>query len=200
MSKGISIILDPPHGCNVEGKRSPDGTHLEYKWGRDRVKSLTKKLTELGYIVNVTTHSEKEPGLTYRKDVASSIDTGTPKLLLSLHNNASGDGSKWMDARGIALYTTKGVTKADMCASFIIEQFIEDFPELKVRKYSHKPLEQDFESNFTVLMGNGYWGVLIEWLFQDNREDVELLKDAEMNARYEESLIKAIEKINEHFA
>lgn len=35
--------------------------------------------------------------------------------------------------------------------------------------------DNDKESKFTVLMGSGYSAVLLEWLFQDNREDVALL-------------------------
>ena len=62
-----------------------------------------------------------------------------------------------------------------------------------------KPTDKDFEENFTVLMGADYMGVLIEWLFQDNLMDVEILKDPETNKRFEDSLVKAIEKINDYF-
>ena len=198
--KNIAIIFDPAHGMDTPGKRSPDGRHREAQWSRERVQALRYRLAHLGYETYVTTYSENEPGLSNRKKAASQIATRKPKLLLSLHNNAQGDGTKWMPARGIAVYTTKGITYSDTCANVILKQFEKDFPDLKVRKYSHEALGQDFESNFTVLMGSGYWGVLIEWLFQDNKEDVELLLNAETNELFEESLIKAIETINEHFA
>ena len=42
--KKINIILDPAHGKNVAGKRSPDESHFEYIWSRDRCKSLENKL------------------------------------------------------------------------------------------------------------------------------------------------------------
>ena len=32
MKKNITIILDPAHGEDVPGKRSPDGVHREYRW------------------------------------------------------------------------------------------------------------------------------------------------------------------------
>ncbi len=41
-------------------------------------------------------------------------------------------------------------------------------------------------------MGNNYWGVLLEWLFQDNPDDVELLGDDSVNQRLVESLTKAL--------
>ena len=65
---------------------------------------------------------------------------------------------------------------------------------------AHQKYGKDFEAKFTVLMGNDYMACLIEWLFQDNKEDVKLLADEMTNQKYEESLIKAIEEINEYFA
>lgn len=197
--KNVIIILDPAHGANVKGKRSPDGRHLEYRWSRDRVKSLRETLGKMGYEVYVTTESENEPGLSRRKNFATSVKPGKRKLLLSLHNNASGDGSTWMSAKGTSVYTTKGVTQADVCAYYIFERFQKDFGDVKMRKYSDEKLGSDFEENFTVLMGSGYMGVLIEWLFQDNKEDVEKLLDDSMNRRFEESLVRAIEEINNYF-
>ena len=196
--KNIIVILDPAHGVEVPGKRSPDGKHREYRWSRDRVRELRIALIEKGYEVYLTTTSEEEPGLTKRKNFASAIP-GKRKLLISPHNDASGNGSEWMKAHGVSVWTSKGKTDSDICADFILEQFREDFPEIKIRQYSPKHLEKDFEANFTVLMGN-YMAVLIEWLFQDNKEDVEKLSDPLINKRFVESLVKAIEKINEYFA
>ena len=193
--KNLVIILDPAHGADVKGKCSPDGTHKEYLWSRERVHKLETMLIAAGYKVFLTTDSDNEPGLSKRKEVASKIE-GSKKLLISLHNNAAGDGSQWLKARGIAVYTTKGETKSDECAEVIIRHFEKDFPELKMRKYSPKKMEEDFEENFTVLMGSNYMAVLIEWLFQDNKEDVELLGNPSVNRRMEYSLLDAIEEIN----
>ena len=195
--KKLIVILDPAHGANIAGKCSPDGTHREYRWSRERVKGVLSKLKMANFEVYQTTLSENEPGLSYRKNFATRICPGQPKLFLSLHNNASGDSTKWGDAKGTALYTTKGITKADKCADIIFQRFSKDFPDINMRKYSCEKLGKDFEENFTVLMGRDYMGVLIEWLFQDNRQDVEKLADAEMNERFELSLVKAIEEINE---
>lgn len=199
--RNIIIILDPAHGKDVKGKRSPDGVHREYKWSRERVNSLRKTLSEKGYDVYVTTESENEPGLSKRRNFASSIRKGEKKLLISLHNNASGNGSEWMRAHGVSIYTTKGITEADVCAYYIFDQFQRDFGGVvSMRKYSNEELGSDFEENFTVLMGSGYMGVLIEWLFQDNKEDVAKLLSEPMNKRFEESLVKAIEEIDNYFS
>lgn len=195
--KNLIVILDPAHGSDVKGKCSPDGIHKEYLWSRERVRNLLLLLVGLGYKVYTTTNSDKEPGLSKRRNFASSVENGKTKLLLSLHNNAAGSDGKWCSARGVSVYTTKGVTKADKCAEIIFDQFQKDFPDVKMRKYSDEKLGKDFEENFTVLMGSGYMGVLIEWLFQDNKDDVMLLSDETMNERFESSLVTAIELIND---
>ena len=198
MKKNIIIILDPAHGADVKGKRSPDGRHREFAWSRARVKSLRAILTDLGYEVYVTTESENEPGLSKRKNFATQIRKGEKKLLLSLHNNAAGS-SGWMTTRGVEVYTTPGITKADICADYILGQLKKDFPEIKMRYNRDVKLERDKEAKFTVLMGADYMGVLIEWLFQDNKDDVELLMDSETNRKFEGSIVDAIENINDYF-
>lgn len=199
MKKNVVIILDPAHGADVKGKCSPDGRHREFAWSRARVKSLGSILTDLGYEVYVTTESENEPGLSKRKNFATQVRKGEKKLLLSLHNNAAGDSGKWMTARGVEVYTTPGVTNADICADYILSQFKKDFPKIRMRYNRDVRLERDKEAKFTVLMGADYMGVLIEWLFQDNKDDVELLMDSEMNRRFESSIVDAIESINDYF-
>lgn len=199
--KNIVIILDPAHGANTPGKCSPDGKHREYLWSRNRIGSLRKKLTARGYEVYLTTESENEPGLSKRRNYVTKLKKGSKKLLLSLHNDAAGSGKQWCNTRGASVWTTPGITKSDICAKIIIEQLAKDFPELKIRYYdASQEYGKDFEARFTVLMGSDYMACLIEWLFQDNKEDVALLMDSTINERYEESLIKAIERINEYFA
>jgi len=39
MSKYL-YILDPAHGANTPGKRSPDGKHREYKWSREIISMI----------------------------------------------------------------------------------------------------------------------------------------------------------------
>lgn len=195
----LIIILDPAHGADVAGKCSPDKKHREYKWSRDRISNLKPLLMHEGFEVYETTLSINEPGLTRRKNCANQIRHGQRKLLLSLHNNAKGSDGKWHDASGVSIYTTKGITESDRCAKIILDQFTKDFPELRIRRYSTDELGGDFEENFTVLTGSDYMACLIEWLFQDNKVDVEHLGDAEFNSRFEESLVKAIVEIDNYY-
>jgi N-acetylmuramoyl-L-alanine amidase len=188
----IFIILDPAHGVDTPGKRSPDGVHREYLWSRDICNKLAGRLKELSYSVELTNLMSTEIGLSYRVKAANHMDSkGRPKLLVSLHNNAMGDGSAWMNARGFEIYTSKGQTQSDVFATVLINQLSEDFPSFK-RRVNMEDGDPDKEENFTVLMGN-YQAVLVEWLFQDNREDVKLLQDPETNNKFINSIIKAIQ-------
>lgn len=199
MKKNIIIVLDPAHGADVPGKCSPDKKHREYKWSRERISHLIPILTNLGYEVYKTTSSENEPGLSKRKNFATQVRHGEKKLLLSLHNNAAGADGNWHTATGVEIYTTPGVTKSDICADIILQRFKNDFPELKMRYNKDSYLERDKEAKFTVLMGADYMGCLVEWLFQDNKNDVELLCDPTFNGKFESSIVEAIEEINDYF-
>lgn len=197
MSKLI-VILDPAHGAEVPGKRSPDGTHREYQWSRQICNALFDKLQAAGIEVVQTNGGNTEIGLSKRAKFATAYpkDTGQTKLLVSIHNNAAGSGATWLKARGWSVYTSKGVTYSDKLAEVVIETLTKDFPELTKRYYAPGENNKDFEENFTVLMGSGYAAMLIEWLFQDNQEDLEVIKDETTNARLVNSLLNALKSIN----
>lgn len=100
-----------------------------------------------------------------------------------------------MNARGYSVYTTKGKTNSDKVAQVILENFMKDFPELKGR-FDNSDGDLDQEENFTVIHKANCPAVLIEWLFQDNKDDVELLTNNEYNNRFVNSLVDSIETLN----
>ena len=200
MKKRLLIILDPAHGIDVAGKRSPDGRHLEYLWSRERLKVVEHLLQAHGYTVVWTNDWDTEIGLSKRKEIANMYaqkDTSLVPLLISLHNDASGITEEWRQARGISLWTSKGRTTSDIFADFFIQGIPEWFPEAKQRIYSPAYLDRDFENNFTVLMGN-YFALLIECGFQDNKEDVALLEDPQFCKRVEDWIVDSIEDCNDY--
>lgn len=200
--KKLVIILDCAHGADVKGKCSPDGTHREYKWSRLICGKLRDKLESLGYRVEYTNKTENEIGLSQRKNIANNIkiDSDQVKFLISLHNNAAGNGSNWTNATGFEIFTSKGQTLSDKFAQVIMSNLQKDFPESNGFKHRVDLTDGDLdkEENFTVLMGN-YYGILLEWLFQDNKEDVKLLNDEIINNKLIDSLIKSINYINDNF-
>ena len=173
MSKYL-YILDPAHGSDTPGKRSPDGKHREYLWSRQMIEMILEDSRQKNYdLISPYLEKDKEPGLTNRVAYYNSIESDKQKIMLSLHNNAQGMGTKWLNARGFSAYTSKGQTKSDKIAEVLINQFISFFPQLKTRIETVDG-DKDYEQNFTVLMGN-YYAVLLEILFQDNIEDVVIL-------------------------
>lgn len=195
--KDLCIILDPAHGANVKGKCSPDGVHKEYYWSRAIVKKLKEALSLKGYEVHLTTDSLNEPGLTKRKNAANAIPTANVKLLISLHNNAAGNGDNWYHATGVEIWTSKGKTQSDIFSSMMLMRFKKDFPDVKIRTGSSDPTDLDKDENFTVLMGN-YQAMLIEWLFMDSRWDIEKLLSPTMDDMLVESIVAGIEEINDY--
>lgn len=202
MEKRLVIILDPAHGKDVSGKCSPDKSHFEYKWSRERCKNIEVILKSLGFKVYYTSESENEIGLSKRKSNANNISISSKevKFLLSLHNNAAGSDNKWHDATGIEIWTSPGKTISDFFADKLFEGFNKYFPDYKAlkRRYNlDKDWERDKENNFTVLMGN-YAACLVEWLFQDNKDDVKRLNDESINKLFEDSIVEGIEYIDEY--
>ena len=194
-------ILDPAHGIDTPGKRSPDGNHREYDWSRKICSDLYKELTNYGFQVEVTNKEETEIGLTKRKNIANGIKCSSNqiKFLLSIHNNAAGSDGQWKNARGIEIYTSKGQTRSDKFADIIMNNLMVDFPTIEGHKYRVDLTDSDLdkEANFTVLMGN-YYAILLEWLFQDNVQDVGLLNCPLINHRLVQSLVKSLIYIDEH--
>lgn len=129
--KKLVIILDCAHGADVKGKCSPDGTHREYKWSRLICGKLRDKLESLGYRVEYTNKTENEIGLSQRKNIANNIKINSDqvKFLISLHNNAAGNGSNWTNATGFEIFTSKGQTLSDKFAQVIMSNLQKDFPE-----------------------------------------------------------------------
>ena len=187
----LTIILDPAHGQDVAGKRSPDGTHREYLWSRERCKSIESKLIKLGYTVLWTTKDLNEPGLGVRIISEHNLSQGKNALLISLHNDAYTDN--WSDAHGYSVYTSPGKTKSDEFAQILINELKSKFPELTLRK-DESDGDLDKEENFAMVKKTNCPSVLIEWLFQSNKKEVLLLADKIYNEKFEQCIIDSILK------
>lgn len=199
--KKLLIILDPAHGENTPGKRSPDGTHREYSWSRERLQQVEIMLQAMGYKVVWTNETNLEIGLTNRKEVANRYAKANPDLvpfLISLHNDAKNADRTWQNtASGTSVWTSKGRTTSDILANFFIDNISDWMPNIRKRIYDVNPGDKDFEENFTVLMGN-YSAILIECMFQDNRDDVEILRDTRFQKQVEDWIVDSIEKCNQY--
>lgn len=180
------ILVDNGHGSDTAGKRSPDAMkHLwnsplyfrEYAWARKCAQGVVDVLQSLGETAFLLVKEDWDVSLKERVERVNAYCRKYGKdrvLLVSIHNNAAGDGSKWMTARGWAAYTTQGVTQSDYLASCLYDAAESEFRSpLKVRKYTQeKKVGRDFEEPLYVLKNTYCPAVLTENFFQDNKDDV----------------------------
>ena len=165
------FILSPGHGKDTPGKRDPDGKLQEWEFNRRLVKRIVYYAEQMNIPVVVLDHEETDTPLSQRVTRANKYGRNT--CYISIHGNAAGDGKNWMNARGWAIYTSKGFTAADPIANVFIQEADKLLPQIgsKVRKYKQKLYEEDWEENFYVLKNTIMPAVLVENLFYDNKKD-----------------------------
>ena len=187
------ILLDNGHGRDTKGKCSPEalkGNFLspfflrEYEWARRCAQGVHSVLTFLGYTCFLLVKEEEDIPLKDRVERVNAYCRRYGKdnvLLVSIHVNAAGDGTRWALARGWSAYTTKGVTKSDYLAARLYDAAEKIFlAPLKVRKYTpEKEVGRDFEEALYILKHTYCPAVLTENFFQDNKEDVLYLNSEE---------------------
>lgn len=169
------IILDNGHGIETPGKRSPDGLFREYKWCRDFVKRLKLELEEWGYNVTILVPEDHDVRLSSRATRANNIckEYGIQNcILISIHNNAAGNGEEWYNATGWEAYTTHNKTKSDKLADLLYQEI--NLQDIKTRT-DLSDGDYDKESNFTILYKTYCPAVITENMFMDSKEDVEFL-------------------------
>lgn len=174
----MKILIDNGHGLETKGKRSPDQSLVEAQWTRQVANLVHMVLAKKGYDVRLLVPEDKDISLTTRANRANywCAKCGASNvLLISIHINAAGNGSQWMNARGWSAYTSKGKTKADLLAECLYNAAEREFKEFKIRK-DLSDGDRDWEENFTILTKTKCPACLVENFFQDNREDCEFLK------------------------
>lgn len=186
----IALIYDVAHGKDVSGKRSPDGKFREYKWSRDICREVFKSLVLGDYFFDVYCpylDEENEPGISVRRKYYEELASNYERtIMLSLHVDAYGNGSRWYNnITGFSFWTSKGETPADKIATFIGESFYVKYLRDEKFRFAYwltekeKNPDLDWEANFGVINTTKYDGVLIEHNFQTNYNDVynKLLND-----------------------
>ena len=181
----MKILIDNGHGLNTPGKRSPDGTLLEATYNREIAKRIVAELQNKGYDAELLVPEEEDIPLkerVRRVNAACSANssclasTGHPNVILvSIHVNAAGDGSKWMNATGWSCYTSKGQTQSDKLADCLYQAAIKNFPGKRIRT-NYSDNDPDWEENFYLLRKTLCVAVLSENFFMDSHSDLEYLQ------------------------
>ena len=190
------ILIDPGHGIDTSGKRSPDGRFLEYLWNRQIADLLIDRFMVMGIDASLVVTETNDISLSTRvqrvNKMCSKIGASNI-ILLSIHSNAAGDGSKWMSAQGWSCYTSKGETKSDVIAECLYDAFETEFAEKKIRK-DMSDGDRDWEENFYVLKKSKCPAVLLENFFYDNRDECAWLLKDETKERVADAIVKGIIK------
>lgn len=177
----MTILLDPGHGSDTPGKRSPDGRFLEYAFNRDIAARVASKLTTLGLNTEIIVPELTDIPLKERVSRINSRCAALGKgnvILVSIHANAAGNGSKWMNARRWSCYTSKGDTAADALATCLCEAAAKYFKDLRIRT-DFSDGDPDFEESFYILRHTTCPAVLVENFFYDNPDDLRFLESEE---------------------
>lgn len=174
------IFIDPGHGAETPGKRSPDGTLREYEFNRAVAKMLVSKLVSLGFDARLTVTNDADMPLIKRTNQARDLKRqGYDVILISIHANAAGNG--WSTARGIETFTND---QAERLAGILQQRLIQETGLIN-RGVKRADLHITRESG-----RYGIPGVLVELGFMTNREEADLLK----TAQYREKCAAAIAK------
>ena len=188
------ILIDPGHGIDTPGKRSPDGKFLEYLWNRQIADLLIDRFMIMGIDASLVVTETNDISLSTRvqrvNKVCSKVGASNV-ILLSIHSNAAGDGSKWMSAQGWSCYTSKGETKSDLIAECLYDAFETEFAEKKIRK-DMSDGDRDWEEDFYVLHKSKCPAVLLENYFYDNRDECAWLLKDETKERIADAIVKGI--------
>ena len=177
MSK--KVVLDPGHGVETAGKRSPDGTYLEHEFNLDMARLVKTYLEMHGVEVVLTRTTEHDVTIQERANVSNAIG---PDLFVSLHSNASGDGTGWTSPEGYGIYTSVAGEAAERnkAARAILDRVKEAGIKLWGSGLFHDA--DDGKKDIAVLWRTVAPAVLIEHGFHTNSAEVEALKTPEYRA------------------
>ena len=192
----MKILIDPGHGIDTPGKRSPDGLFREYLWNRQVADLILDGLVSAGVDASLVVTETNDVSLRNRVNRVNTICNrlgASNVLLVSIHANAAGNGSAWMNAKGWSCYTSKGKTKSDQVAECLYDAFEEEFQDRKIRK-DMSDGDRDWEENFYVLQKSKCPAVLLENFFYDNREECAWMLQEETKKRIASAAVKGIIK------
>lgn len=194
------ILIDPGHGSNTLGKQSPllegsgldvwsifteKGRFKEWKYTRVIAEDVVSKLKGLGYDARLVVTEKTDISLSERirrvNTICNKYGAGNV-VLVSVHANAVGDSSQWMNGKGWEAYTTKGKTKSDTLAEFLYKRAEQNLKGRKIRE-DWTDGDRDKEADFYIIKKAKCPAVLTENFFYDNKDDLAYLtSDEGLNA------------------
>ena len=174
----MKILIDNGHGIQTKGKRSPDGKLLEYAYTRELARRIVSILQSRGYDSELLVPEDDDMPLSERVRRTNAHCQALGKsnvILISLHLNAAGDGTKWMNATGWSCYTCKGQTESDRLADCLYKAAEQILKNQVIRTDYARDGDPDWEENFYILRHSLCPAVLTENFFMDSLYDRDFL-------------------------
>ena len=107
----MKIFIDNGHGLMTAGKRSPDGQFREAFYNREIARRVVADLRDSGLDAELLVPEEDDISLAerVRRVNAACFLLGKQNVILvSIHVNAAGNGTKWLNATGWSVFTCSG--------------------------------------------------------------------------------------------
>lgn len=175
----VVFLLDPGHGLNTPGKRSPDGKLQEAVYVREIASRVSEALEDFGYTTKIIVPETHDVPLAERVRRVNTLVRSNPQnqyFLTSIHVNAAGMGKTWMNARGWqVMVSPKASSYSKEYAETLAENALDQGFKLR-REY---PNLGYWTSNLYILNKTLCPAVLTENFFMDNKEDCEYLLSEE---------------------
>ena len=182
----MKVLIDNGHGVETEGKRSPDGRLREYAYTReiaDRVMNRlqTEGIESIRIIPEETDVELKERVARANKYYAES---GNQAILVSIHCNAAGDGSTWLNAHGWSVFVAPNAS-----------QNSKDVAEKKGVKVRKETGDRNYwVADLYICRDTHCPAVLVENFFMDNKKDVDFLLSEEGKQCVTDIMVEGIKK------
>lgn len=188
----VKVLIDNGHGENTSGKCSPDKRLREYAYAREIARRVEKCLRCKGYEAQRIVEEETDVPLSERckrvNDICKQVGTKNV-LLVSIHNNAAGGDGKWHEARGFSAHVgLNASSKSKMLAQYLWNEAIQQ----GLKGNRSVPAAPYIAQNLAICRDTACPAVLTENLFQDNKEDVELLLSEEGKEKVTATHVNAI--------
>lgn len=179
------IAIDPGHGINTPGKRTPlfeDGSYMkENEFNRAVADYLDTALHRNGFRTLIVAPEMEDIPLETRVQRANE---GEADCYISIHANASGES--WSDANGIETYLYATIGDSSSTYSLAEEIQRELIKKTGLRDRGVK------KADFYVLRKTWMPAVLIECGFMTNRKEAVLLKSENYRKTCAEAICKGI--------
>lgn len=188
----VEVLIDNGHGENTPGKCSPDKRLREYAYAREIARRVEKCLRCKGYEAQRIVEEETDLPLSERckrvNDICKQVGTKNV-LLVSIHNNAAGGDGKWHEARGFSAHVgLNASSKSKMLAQYLWNEAIQQ----GLKGNRSVPAAPYIAQDLAICRDTACPAVLTENLFQDNKEDVELLLSEEGKEKVTATHVNAI--------